>query len=234
MELLQVADAVAREKNIDREIVIVAMEEAIQKAGRSKYGHDHDIRAHIDRKSGGIELKCYREVVETLEDEAKQLTLKEAQRIKKDAEIGEFLIDDLPPLDFGRIAAQTAKQVIVQKVREAERERQFGEFKDRVGEIINGVIKRVEYGNATVDIGGRAEALLRRDEILPREHLKNGERVRAYIYDVRQEPRGPQIFLSRTRPDFMKKLFTQEVPEIYDGIIEIKAVARDPGSRAKI
>jgi N utilization substance protein A len=234
MELLQVADAVAREKNIARDIVLEAMEEAIQKAGRSKYGHDHDIRAHIDRKNGNIELKRYREVVETLEDEAKQLTLKEAQRLKKDAQLGEFLIDDLPPLDFGRIAAQTAKQVIMQKVREAERKRQYNEFRDRVGEVINGVIKRVEYGNATIDIGGRAEALLRRDETLPREHLKNGDRVRAIIYDVREEVRGPQIFLSRTRPEFMKALFTQEVPEIYDGIIEIRAVARDPGSRAKI
>ena len=185
MELLQVADAVAREKNIDHDIVLGAMEEAIQKAGRSKYGHDHDIRAHIDRKTGDIQLKRYREVVEEIEDEATQLTLDEARRIKKDAEIGEFLIDDLPPLDFGRIAAQTAKQVIVQKVREAERARQFLEFKDRTGELINGVIKRVEYGNATVDIGGRAEALLRRDESLPREHLKNGDRVRAVIYDVR-------------------------------------------------
>ena len=234
MELVQVADAVAREKNIDREIVLGAMEEAIQKAGRSKYGHDHDIRAHIDRKSGDIQLKRYRTVVETLEDEAKQLTVKEAQRIKKDAAVGDELVDDLPPLDFGRIAAQTAKQVIVQKVREAERERQFHEFKHRVGEVINGVIKRVEYGNATIDIGGRAEALLRRDEGLPREHYKNGDRVRAFIYDVRQEPRGPQIFLSRARPEFMAALFMQEVPEIYDGIIEIKAVARDPGSRAKI
>ncbi len=210
------------------------MEEAIQKAGRSKYGHDHDIRAMIDRKNGAIELKRYREVVETLVDEAKQLTVKEAQRIKKDAQLGDFLIDDLPPLDFGRIAAQTAKQVIVQKVREAERAKQYNEFKDRVGEIINGTIKRVEFGNATVDIGGKAEAMLRRDEALPREHLKNGDRVRAYIYDVRQEVRGPQIFLSRARPEFMAKLFMQEVPEIYDGIIEIKAVARDPGSRAKI
>ncbi|PJB69533.1 MAG: transcription termination/antitermination protein NusA [Alphaproteobacteria bacterium CG_4_9_14_3_um_filter_47_13] len=233
-ELLQVADAVAREKNINREIVLEAMEEAIQKAGRSKYGHDHDIRAHIDRKSGDIDLKRYREVVEVIEDEAQQLTLTEAQRIKKDAEIGEFLIDTLPPLDFGRIAAQTAKQVIVQKVREAERDRQYLEFKDRIGELINGAIKRVEYGNATVDIGGRAEAMLRRDEALPREHLKSNERIRAFIYDVRQEPRGPQIFLSRTRPEFITKLFTQEVPEIYDGIIEVKAVARDPGSRAKI
>jgi N utilization substance protein A len=236
MELLQVSDAVAREKNIDRNIVLEAMEEAIQKAGRSKYGHDHDIRAHIDRRTGGIELKRYREVVELIdpEKEIQQLTLDQAKRIKPDAALGEFLIDDLPPLDFGRIAAQTAKQVIMQKVREAERGKQFEEFKDRVGEIINGIIKRVEYGNATIDLGGKGEAMLRRDETLPREHLKNGDRVRALIYDVRQEMRGPQIFLTRTRPEFMAKLFMQEVPEIYDGIIEIRAVARDPGSRAKI
>ncbi len=213
------------------------MEEAIQKAGRSKYGHDHDIRAHIDRKTGLIDLKRYREVIEDgaeITDEIRQLPLAYAKREKKDVQVGEFLVDELPPLDFGRIAAQTAKQVIVQKVREAERDRQFDEFKDRKGEIINGVVKRVEYGNATIDIGGRAEGLLRRDESLPREHLKTGDRVRAYIYDVRQEQRGPQIFLSRTHPEFMAKLFTQEVPEIYEGIIEIKAVARDPGSRAKI
>jgi N utilization substance protein A len=234
MELLQVADAVAREKNINRDIVLEAMEEAIQKAGRSKYGHDHDIRAHIDRKSGTIDLKRYREVVEAVEDEVRQLTVDQAKRIKKDAAVGEFLIDDLPPLDFGRIAAQTAKQVIVQKVREAEREKQYAEFKNRVGEVINGVIKRVEYGNTTIDIGGKGEGLLRRDESLPREHLKVGDRVRAYIYDVRPETRGPQIFLSRSHPQFMAKLFQQEVPEIYDGVIEIKAVARDPGSRAKI
>ena len=239
MEMLQVADAVAREKGIDREIVLGAMEEAIQKAGRSKYGHDHDIRATIDRKNGAIEMKRYREVVEKIdeeeEEEVRLLTLEQAQREKKDAKVGDFLIDDLPPLDFGRIAAQTAKQVIVQKVREAERARQYLEFKDRAGEIINGVIKRVEYGNVTVDIGGgRAEGYLRREECIPREHLKNGDRVRAYIYEVREEQRGPQIFMSRTHPDFMAKLFTQEVPEIYDGMIEIKAVARDPGSRAKI
>ncbi|MEM8834095.1 MAG: transcription termination factor NusA, partial [Pseudomonadota bacterium] len=239
MEMLEVADAVAREKNIDREIVLEAMEEAIQKAGRSKYGYDHDIRANIDRKTGEIDLKRYREVVaddtEEMEDDVRQLTVTQAQREKKDAAVGDFLIDELPPLDFGRIAAMTAKQVIVQKVREAERARQYEEFKDRTGEIINGVIKRVEYGNATVDIGGgRAEAILRREECIPREHLKNGDRVRAYIYDVREEQRGPQIFLSRTHPDFMAMLFTQEVPEIYDGMIEIKAVARDPGSRAKI
>ena len=237
-ELLQVADAVAREKSIDREIVIVAMEEAIQKAGRSKYGYDHDIRAAIDRKTGEIELFRYREVVEAFnpempELEAKQILLKPAKKIKSDAVLGEFIIDKLPPLDFGRIAAQTAKQVIFQKVRDAERDRQFEEYKDRTGEIVSGVVKRVEYGNITVDLG-RSEGYLRRQDALPREHFKNGDRVRAYIYDVRREPRGPQIFLSRVHPDFLAKLFRQEVPEIYDGVIEIKAVARDPGSRAKI
>ena len=234
MEMLQVADAVAREKNIDQEIVLSAMEEAIQKAGRSKYGHDHDIRATIDRKSGEIELKRYREVVEEIEDETCQLTVDQAQREKKDAKVGDFLIDELPPLDFGRIAAQTAKQVIVQKVREAERARQFEEFKDRAGEIINGIVKRVEYGNVTIDIAGRAEGYMRREETIQRENFKVGDRVRAYIYEVKEEMRGPQIFLSRTHPEFMAKLFTQEVPEIYEGMIEIKAVARDPGSRAKI
>lgn len=238
MELLQVADTVAREKNIDREIVLQAMEEAIQKAGRSKYGHEQDIRAQIDRKSGVIELKRFREVLddpELIENEVAQLTLEQAQRIKPDAQVGDFLIDELPPLDFGRIAAQTAKQVIMQKVREAERARQYEEFKDKVGEIVNGVVKRIEYGNATVDIQqGRAEGLLRRDETIPREPLNVNDRIRAIIYEVREETRGPQIFLSRSHPEFMAKLFAQEVPEIYDGIIEIKGVARDPGSRAKI
>ncbi len=237
MELIQVADSVAREKNIDKEIVINAMEEAIQKAGRSKYGHDHDIRAEIDRKTGEISLKRYREVIENdaeIENEFAQLTLDEAKKIKADAAVGDFFIDPLPPLDFGRIAAQTAKQVIMQKVREAERTRQYHEFKDRVGEIINGVVKRVEYGNVTVDIQGRAEAIMRRDETLPRENIKTGDRVRAIIYDVREEVRGPQIFLSRSHPQFMAKLFAQEVPEIYDGVITIQNVARDPGSRAKI
>ncbi len=236
MEMLQIADSVAREKDISKEIVLEAMEEAIQKAGRSKYGHDHDIRAFIDRKTGDISLQRFREVrnAEDIEDEMTQLTPEQAKRIKPGVAVGDFIIDDLPPLDFGRIAAQTAKQVILQKVREAERQRQYEEFKDRVGEIINGVVKRVEYGNATIDMSGRAEALLRRDETIPREHIKNGDRVRAIILDVRSEPKGPQIFLSRSHPEFMAKLFTQEVPEIYDGIIEIKGVARDPGSRAKI
>jgi len=233
MELLQVADAVAREKNIDRDEVLEAMEQAIQKAGRSKYGHEHDIRARIDRKSGEIQLARFMEVVEEVENEATQVTMAYAQRRRPNVKVGDFLVDPLPPIDFGRIAAQTAKQVIVQKVRDAERKRQYNEYKDRQGEIVNGLVKRVEYGNVTVDLG-RAEAILRRDELLPREHFKNGDRVRAYIYDVREESRGPQIFLSRTHPMFMAKLFEQEVPEIYDGIIEIKAVARDPGSRAKI
>jgi len=232
-ELVQVADTVARDKNIDREEVFLAMEQAIQKAGRSKYGLENDIRAAIDRKTGEIQLARYVEVVEEVEDEATQLTLESAQNKNKEIKVGEFIIDPLPPINFGRIAAQTAKQVIVQRVRDAERARQYEEYKDRVGEIVNGLVKRVEFGNVIVDLG-RAEGLLRRDELIPREHFKNGDRVRAYIVDVREELRGPQIFLSRTCPEFMAMLFAQEVPEIYDGIIEIKAVARDPGSRAKI
>ena len=232
-ELLQVADTVARDKGIDRDEVLEAMEQAIQKAGRSKYGQEYDIRAEIDRRNGEIRLLRFREVAEPIENDATQIALGEAQRLNPEAEIGDFITDPLPPIDFGRIAAQSAKQVIVQKVRDAERQRQFLEFKDRVGEIVNGLVKRVEFGNVVVDLG-RAEAMARRDELLPRESFRQGERVRAYIYDVRQEPRGPQIFLSRTHPQFMAKLFAQEVPEIYDNIIEIKAVARDPGSRAKI
>ncbi|MDF2765248.1 MAG: nusA, partial [Rhodospirillales bacterium] len=231
LELLQVADAVAREKGIERDEVLEAMEQAIQKAGRSKYGHEHDIRATIDRKTGDIRLARYRQVADPIENEFTQISPKDPRA--KGVEMGDFLIEDLPPIDFGRIAAQTAKQVIVQKVREAERKRQFEEYKDRKGEIVNGLVKRVEFGNVTVDLG-RAEAMLRRDELLPRETFRVGDRVRALIYDVREEPRGPQIFLSRTHPDFMAKLFAQEVPEIYDGIVEIRAVARDPGSRAKI
>lgn len=235
MEILQVADNVAREKGIDRNVVLTAMEEAIQKAGRSKYGYDQDIRAHIDRKSGNISLSRHRTVVEEVdpENEAAQITLDFAKRIRKDAAVGDEIVDDLPPIDFGRIAAQTAKQVITQRVREAERDRQFNEYKDRVGEIVTGIIKRVEFGNATIDLG-RAEAIMRRDESLPRENMNTGDRVRAIIYDVRTETRGPQIFLSRSRPEFMEALFAQEVPEIYDGLIEIRGVARDPGSRAKI
>ncbi len=232
-ELLQVADAVAREKSIERDEVLEAMEQAISKAGRAKYGHEHDIRAEIDRKSGEVRLRRYREVTDEVENEFTQILTKDAQARKEGVGPGDFIIEDLPPIDLGRIAAQTAKQVIVQKVREAERKRQHEEYKDRVGEVVNGIVKRNEFGNVTVDLG-RAEALMRRDESLPRESFRTGDRVRAYIYDVREEPRGPQIFLSRSHPQFMAKLFAQEVPEIYDGIIELKAVARDPGSRAKI
>ncbi len=233
IEMLQVADTVAREKGIEREQVLEAMEQAIQKAGRAKYGIEHDIRAHIDRDNGEMQLLRYRLVADPVTNDATEMSIEEAQRKNPDAKVGDYLTDPLPPIDFGRIAAQTAKQVIVQRVREAERQRQFDEYKDRVGEIVNGLVKRVEFGNVTVDLG-RAEAILRRDETIPRENFKAQERVRAYIYDVRQEARGPQIFLSRTHPQFTAKLFAQEVPEIYDGIIEIKAVARDPGSRGKI
>ncbi|MFT9258473.1 MAG: transcription termination factor NusA [Acetobacter sp.] len=232
-ELLLVADAVSREKGIEREEVLEAMEQAIQKAGRAKYGHEKDIRATIDRRSGEVRLSRWTEVVEQVENEDTQIAWAIAQRFRPEIKAGEYLIDPLPPIDFGRIAAQTAKQVIVQRVREYERKRQYNEFKDRVGEIVNGTVKRTEYGNLLVEIGS-AEALLRRDELIPRETFRNSDRVRAYIYDVRDEPRGPQIFLSRTHPAFLAKLFAQEVPEIYDGIIEIKAVARDPGSRAKM
>ena len=232
-ELLLVADTVARDKGIERDEVLEAMEQAIQKAGRSTYGQEYDIRAEIDRKTGEIRLMRFREVADPIENEATQMSLEEAQLHDPSAQVGDFITDPLPPIDFGRIAAQTAKQVIVQRVRDAERQRQYREFKDRIGEIVNGLVKRVEFGNVVVDLG-RAEAMLRRDELLPRETFRQGERVRAYIYDVRPEIRGPQIFLSRTHPQFMAKLFAQEVPEIYDGIIEIRAVARDPGSRAKI
>ncbi len=233
LELLQVADAVAREKAIERDVVLMAMEDAIQKAARSRYGLENDIHAEIDRKSGEIRLERHLQVVEKIENDAIEIGIGEAQRRNPDAQVGDVIAEPLPPIDFGRIAAQTAKQVIVQKVREAERERQYAEYKDRIGEIVNGLVKRVEYGNVTIDLG-RAEAILRRDELLPRETFRQGDRVRAYIYDVRREPRGPQIFLSRSHPQFMAKLFAQEVPEVYDGIIEIRAVARDPGSRAKI
>jgi N utilization substance protein A len=233
IEIIQVADVVAREKGIEREEVIDAMEQAIQKAARSRYGHEHDVRAIIDRKTGDIRLARYTEVVETVENEATQIALSEAQKKDPEKKVGDFFVEPLPPVDFGRIAAQTAKQVIVQKVRDAERQRQFDEYKDRQGEIVNGLVKRTDYSGVTVDLG-RAEAILRKDDQIPREPFKLGDRVRAYIYDVRREPRGPQIFLSRTHPQFMAKLFAQEVPEIYDKIIEIKAVARDPGSRAKI
>ncbi len=233
LELVRIAEAVAREKDIDKQVVLRAMEEAIQRAARSRYGPELDIRAHIDPRTGETTLWRVRTVVDEVEDEHKEISLEEARKIKPDAEIGDELKDPLPPIEFGRIAAQSAKQVIVQRVREAERERQYNEYKDRVGEIASGVVKRVEFGNVIVDLN-RAEAVIPRRETLPREHFQPGDRVRAYIYDVRREQKGPQIFLSRTRPEFMAKLFAQEVPEIYDGTVEIVAVARDPGSRAKI
>ncbi len=235
-ELLQIADAVAREKGLGKESVIDAIENAIATAGRRKYGHEQNIKAEIDRKSGEVRLYRVRDVVEAIlteEDAPKQIVLKDAQKIDKTLEIGSVIKDPLPPIDFGRIAAQTAKQVIVQKVRDAEREKQFEEFKDRAGEIVSGIVKRVEYGNVIVDFG-RTEAMIRRDELIPRENFRPNDRIRAYIFDVRREKTGPQIFLTRVRPEFLAKLFAQEVPEIYDGIIEVKAVARDPGSRAKI
>ena len=233
LELLQIADAVAREKSIDRMIVIDAMAEAIQKAAKSRYGLETNIQADIDSKTGEISLRRLLEVVEEVEDYATQIALELARDKEPAAQIGDFVSEPLPPMEFGRIAAQSAKQVIVQKVREAERDQQFDEYKDRIGEIINGTVKRVEYGNVIVDLG-KGEAIIRRDETIPRENFRYGDRVRAYVYDVRREQRGPQIFLSRTHPEFMTKLFTMEVPEIYDGIIQIKSVARDPGSRAKI
>ena len=233
LELLQIADAVAREKSIDRRIVITAMEDAIAKAARSRYGSETEVHADIDSKTGELRLARHMVVVEAVENPSNQISVEDARKHHPAAQVGDTIADTLPPLEYGRIAAQSAKQVIVQKVREAERDRQYDEYKDRIGDIVNGIVKRVEYGNVVVDLG-RGEAIVRRDEMLPRETMRNGDRIRAYIYDVRREARGPQIFLSRTHPQFMAKLFAQEVPEIYDGIVEVKAVARDPGSRAKI
>jgi N utilization substance protein A len=233
LELLQIADAVAREKSIDRQIVVDAMQDAIAKAARSRYGAETDVHADINPKTGELRLSRHLHVVELVENDSQQLSLEDARRRNPAAQIGDYISEALPPFDFGRVAAQSAKQVIVQKVRDAERDRQYDEFKDRIGDIVNGVVKRVEYGNVFIDLG-KSEAIIRRDEMIPREILKVGDRVRAYVYDVRREQRGPQIFLSRTHPQFMAKLFAMEVPEIYDGIVEVKAVARDPGSRAKI
>ena len=232
-EMLAIARAVAHEKSIDESIVIEAIEEAIEKAARSRYGAEHDIRAKIDPKTGELALTRCMTVVDEVENDSQQMSLADAKKLDKSAELGTVFTDALPPIEFGRVASLTAKQVITQKVREAERARQFEEYKDRIGEIVNGIVKRVEYGNAIIDLG-RAEAVIRRNDGIPRENLQNGERVRAYIYDVREEVRGPQIFLSRAHPDFMAALFAQEVPEVYEGIIEIPSVARDPGSRAKI
>ncbi|MCG7392774.1 transcription termination factor NusA [Microvirga sp. ACRRW] len=236
LELLQIADAVAREKVIDKQIVLDAMADAIAKAARSRYGAETDIHAEINPKTGELRLSRHLLVVEdgAMENDAREITLTEARaRHNPAAQVGDVIADTLPPFDFGRIAAQSAKQVIVQKVRDAERDRQYQEYKDRIGEIVNGAVKRVEYGNVIVDLG-RGEAIIRRDELIPRETFRPGDRVRAYLFDVRRETRGPQIFLSRTHPQFMAKLFASEVPEIYDGIVTVQAVARDPGSRAKI
>ena len=233
LELLQIADAVAREKGIELDIVLAAMSDAIEKAAKARYGMENDIRVEIDPKTGNTRLLRVVEVVDVVENDDTQISLALAQREKPDAQIGDEIIDELPPVEFGRIATQSAKQVIVQRVREAERERQYEEFKDRVGEIISGVVKRVEYGNVVLDLG-RGEAVVRRDNLIPREVFRPGDRIRAFIENVKREQRGPQIILSRTDPKFMAALFAQEVPEVYEGVIEIRAVARDPGSRAKI
>ena len=235
LELLQIADAVAREKVIDKQIVLDAMADAIAKAARSRYGAETDIHAEIHPKTGELRLARHLLVVEdnAVENDSREIPVSEARKRNPAAQVGDAIAETLPPFDFGRIAAQSAKQVIVQKVRDAERDRQYQEYKDRIGEVVNGVVKRVEYGNVIVDLG-RGEAIVRRDELIPRETFRPGDRIRAYLFDVRREARGPQIFLSRTHPQFMAKLFAQEVPEIYDGIVTVQAVARDPGSRAKI
>ena len=234
-EMLQVANNVAQEKSIDQDSVFEAMEMALEKAARVKYGFERDIRVSINRDSGDIKLNSYLEVVAKLseEEQAKQITLDEAKKIQPNITTGEFIIKELPPIDMGRVAAQNAKGVIIQKVREADKSRQFSEYKDKVGEIAVGVVKRTEFGNLIVDLG-KNEAIIKREELIPRETFKNGDRVRAYIYDVKEDIKGYQIFLSRTHPQFLSNLFTQEVPEIYENVIQIKSVARDPGSRAKI
>lgn len=232
-ELLQIADAVARDKSIDREVVIAAMAEAMQRAAKQHYGAENDIHVEIDPKTGETHVSRYLQVVELVDNDKIEISLKDAQARNPAAQVGDIIAETLPPVDFNRVNAQNAKQVIVQKVRDAERERQYDEYKDRIGEIVHGIVKRVEFGSVVVDLG-RAEGVVRRDEMIPRETFRQGDRIRAYIYDVRRETRGPQIFLSRSHPQFMVRLFAQEVPEIYDGIIEIRAVARDPGSRAKI
>lgn len=236
LELLQIADAVAREKSIEKEIVIEAIEDAIQKAARSRYGAEHDIRVKIDPKTGEMTLKRVITVVPDdfeMEGEVGKVTISDAKRADKEAFVGQVTEEILPPFEFGRVQTQMARQVVTHKVREAERERQYEEYKDRVGEIVNGVVKRVEYGNVVVDLG-RGEGIMRRDQSIPRENFQLNDRIRAYIYDVRRETKGPQIMLSRAHGGFMAKLFAQEVPEVYDGVIEIRAVARDPGSRAKM
>jgi len=234
-EMLQVANNVAQEKSIDKDSVFGAMEQALEKAARVKYGMERDIRVSIDRETGDIKLNSYLEVVEefTEEEQARQILLSEAKKVKTKVVLGDFIIDELPPIELGRVAAQNAKGVIIQKVREADKSRQYEEYKDKVGEIAIGIVKRVEFGNLIIDLG-KSEAIIKREELIPRETFKNGDRVRAYIYEVKDDFKGYQVFLSRTHPQFLAKLFSQEVPEIFDGIIIVKSVARDPGSRAKI
>ena len=236
LELLRIAEAVALEKSIDKELDIESMESAIQKAALTKFGNDNSIEVSIDRASGDIKIQKVLEVVENVEEPSKQVTLADAKKIdskNKDLKVGDKLFEELPQIDFGRIAAQSAKQVITLRVKEAEKNRQYEDFIDKQGQVLSGIIKRSEYGNVIIDLG-RAEAVIKKDELIPREILKNGDRVKAYCYEVKKELKGHQIFLSRAHPQFLAKLFFQEVPEIYEGIIEIKSVARDPGSRAKI
>ena len=235
VELLRIAEAVAIEKSIDKEIILSSMEMAIQKAAKTRFGSENDIRALINRESGDITLHKVLKIVEAPTNLNTEISLKEAivKEKKEDFKVGDEIFEKLPPVDFGRIAAQTARQVIIQSVRAAEKERQYNDFIDKKGEILSGIVKRLEYGNVIIDLN-RSEAIIRKEETIPREILKNGDRVKAYCYDVVRENKGQQIFLTRANPKFMEKLFFQEVPEIYDGIIEIKSSARDPGSRAKI
>ena len=235
LELLRIVEAVANEKSIDKELVIGSMESAIQKAALTKFGNDNNIEVTINRESGEIVIKKVLEVVENVEDPSREIYLDQAKKLKKNdnLKIGDKIFEELPQIDFGRIAAQSAKQVISSRVREAEKNRQYEDFIDKQSQILSGIIKRLEYGNVIVDLG-KAEGVIKKDELIPREILKTGDRVKAYCYEVRKELKGHQIFLSRAHPQFLAKLFQQEVPEIYEGTIEIKSVARDPGSRAKI
>jgi N utilization substance protein A len=234
-EMLQVANNVALEKNINQDDVFMAMEQALEKSARVKYGMERDIRVNIDRDTGDIKLESYLKVVNEYseEEQSREILLDEAIVLDRNIKIDEYIIKELPPLELGRVAAQNAKGVIIQKVREADKLKQYEEYKDKVGEIVLGIVKRVEFGNFIVDMG-KSEAIIKREELIPRETFKNGDRVRAYIYDVKNDIKGYQVFLSRTHPQFLARLFHQEVPEIYEGIIEVKSVARDPGSRAKI
>ncbi len=234
-EMLEVATNVAQEKNIEQDAVFLAMEQALEKSARVKYGQEIDIRVSIDRATGDIKLNSYLEVVDQIDEEfqSRQILISDAKKINPNINIGEHFIKELPPLELGRVAAQNAKGVIIQKVREADKSKQYEEYKDKVGEIAIGIVKRIEFGNLIVDLG-KSEAIIKREELIPRESFKNGDRVRSYIYEVKNDVKGYQVFLSRTHPQFLSKLFFQEVPEIYDGIIKVKSVARDPGSRAKI